>query len=150
MKHKYKLLIVLFSLLCLNACKKSSTAPQNSSVAILGKWYITSHTSKVSHNGALIDSLYSTSFNTNDFVEYFNDGTGIISSDASPAPSLGIFTYTIKGSVIVQVNSAEVAGVTETITTLTANNLAVHYVILVTDPNTGEADNEADDYSFKR
>ena len=147
MKHKY-LVLIFFIFFYLNSCKKNSQAP-NSSVSIVGKWFVTSHKSKIYQNGIKLDSTFKTNFTTEDFIQYFSDGTGITSSTNSPSPSLSAFKYTINGSNLTQFNSGG-AGVLETITELTADNLSIHYTLLVTDPNNGSTDNETDDYNLSK
>ena len=148
MKYKYLLFSVIF-LLCLNSCKKDSKAP-GSSVSIVGKWLITRQNSVLSNNGVQISAFTDTTFTAADFVEYYSDGTGYFSMNSSTGPSLTEFTYTLKGTSLIQNTSSENAGTPETITSLTATNLSIHAVSTVPDPNTGGADTEVDDYYYTR
>ena len=149
MKYRY-LLLSLVLLLCLNSCKKDSTVP-NSSVSIVGKWFITKQSSVLSYNGAQISAFTDTSFTTVDFAEYYSDGTGYFSQNSTTGPSLTEFAYTLKGTALTQFTSTNTAGTPETITSLTASSLSIHAESLVPDPNNpDQLDNEVDDYSYTR
>ncbi len=119
-------------------------------VSIVGKWYTAKHSYQLYKNNIQIGSSTVTRFTTADFVQYFNDGSGIVSTNASPSPNLGIFKYTLKGSILMQFNPGDNAGVPETIILL-QNNLSLHYVLIFADANDPTAvDKEVDDYAFTR
>ena len=123
--------------------------PVTSQTLIDGKWYVASHTFSVYSQGKLIDTATRTTFTPDDFAEYDSDGSGYSSSHASPSPSLKLFKYTITGLNLVEVDLDGSPGLSETITTLTANNLSYHYTLTYSDDN-GQQYNEADTYTFKR
>jgi hypothetical protein len=149
MKFK-NLLVSVAVLLCLYSCKKESPAPSNP-VLILGKWFNTKVTTKLYNNGAEVDSTNTISFTTDDFVEYYSDGSGYYSHASSEGPTLSEFTYTLKGAALSEFTSVENNSVPETITGLTATNLSIHAVSLVPDPNDPTiTDTEIDDLSYKR
>ncbi len=87
------------------SCKKDNTAPQNTATAILVKLYVISHTSTTYSEGKLLDTAPRTSFTTNDYIQYFNDGSGILSSEATPSPSYTEFKYKINGQTLVQTDT---------------------------------------------
>ena len=148
MKYKYSLLvIVVFT--CLSSCKKSSQAPKPN-ITIVGKWLITKQHSVLSNNGVQISASTDTTFTAADFVEYYSDGTGYFSMHSATGPSIIEFTYTLTGTSLIQNTSSENKGTPETITSLTANNLSIHAISTVADPNTGGADTEVDDYYYTR
>jgi hypothetical protein len=147
MKSKYILLFFSVVLTCFCACKKDAAKRQ---ISIIGKWHTTSLHATAYFNGAQIYSLAKTAFTTDDFVQYFSDGTGILSASTDHSPSLSSFTYKINGSTLTQLDSGGGAAIAETITKLTTDSLSIHYAILVIDSNTGLLDNEIDDYTFKR
>jgi hypothetical protein len=89
------LLLVGVLLFCLGSCKKDSQAP-GLGVSIIGKWFSTRQNSELFYNGAQIKAITKTNFTTDDFVEYYKDGTGYFSKTYTPAPSLTEFTYTLK------------------------------------------------------
>jgi hypothetical protein len=135
---------------CLNACKKDSQ-PANSNVTIVGKWFITKQSSELYYNGAEIEAFTDTSFTTNDFAEYYSDGSGYFSMNSTSGPSLTEFTYTLKGTALTQFTGAKNTATPETITNLTTNNLSIHAQSLVPDPSgSGQIDTEIDDYNYKR
>ncbi len=149
MKYKY-LVLVIVVFACLNSCKKNSQAPKPS-VTIVGKWLITRQNSVLSNNsGVQITAFTDTTYTAADFVEYYSDGTGYFSMHSATGPSLTEFTYTLTGTSLLQNTSSENKSRPETITSLTANNLSIHAVFTVADPNTGGADTEVDDYYYAR
>lgn len=150
MKCRYLVLFISFLLICFCSCKKNNTAPQNTATAILGKWYVTSHTSTTYSEGKLLDTATRTSFTTNDYIQYFSDGSGILSSEATPSPSYTQFKYTINGQTLVQSDTGGGEMINETIKTLTVSSMAIHFTITYVDIGTGDIDIETDDYSFKR
>jgi hypothetical protein len=147
MKYRCVLLVLPGMLLCFYACKKDTAMPQ-STVFINGKWYLSTHHSKLYYNGALIDSVFYNHFTTNDFIEYYNDGTGIISTNAIPAPSLTSFKYTLSGLNLIQYTSVTSKGLPEKIIKLTKDSLSISYMLLVTDANSGQTGNETDEFDY--
>ncbi|WP_428330111.1 hypothetical protein [Mucilaginibacter sp.] len=147
---RYVLLVIPVILFCFSACKKDAAQPQ-ATVTLVGKWYLTQHNLTLISNGVQVGSSSKTSYTTNDYAQYFNDGTGILSANSSSsAPSLSTFRYTLNGTTIIQTSSNQV-NVTETITKLTATALSIHYETLIGDPvNSSQIDTEIDDYDFKR
>jgi len=149
MKCKY-MLSGLFLLMFLIACKKDLPVP-TAVVSIAGKWFITKQSSELFYNGVQINAYTKTRFTTTDFVEYYGDGTGYFSAYTATGPSLSEFTYTITGTNLMQYTSSKNQGIPETITVLTASNLSIHAVSSVPDPdNSGQLDNEVDDYNYTR
>ncbi len=149
MKYKCPLLVLVL-LFSLNSCKKDSTDP-NSTVTIVGKWFITKQSSELLYNGSQIKAFTKTSFTTDDFVEYYSDGSGYFSKTSAPSPSLTEFTYTLKGTTLTQYTSKESAGILEKITVLTDSNLAIHAESLITDRNNSDqVDTEIDDFTYTR
>ena len=150
MKYKYIPFILPVLLLCLQACKKDAVSPQVK-VTVVGKWFITKHDLKLVRNGVQIDEEIKTNYTTDDFVQFFEDGSGYQSAKGSKiAPGLSIFSYTLKGNIMtLYINGNE--GVAETITRLTETELAIHAESQVSDPqNPNYTDTEIDDFSFKR
>jgi hypothetical protein len=151
MKFRFMMAVVFISLLSFISCKKSSSTDENPKVSILGKWFITRHSSKLYRDTVLLSQSNATVFTINDFTEYFNDGSGVISNYISSSISLELFHYTLSGTMLTQINPGASKGVVETITTLTATNLSIHYQIPLPDPNVfGATDIETDDYDLKR
>jgi len=150
MKFKYLLLGVVL-LCCLNSCKKGSQAPKPI-VTIVGKWFITKQSSELYYNGAEISSFTKTNFTSVDFVEYYGDGSGYFSKYSTTGPSLTEFTYTLKNTSLTQFTGGDnTAGTPETITSLTISSLSIHAESQVPDPNnSGQIDNEIDDYTYTR
>jgi hypothetical protein len=149
MKQKCLLLVGVL-IFCLGSCKKDSKAP-NSDVSIIGKWFSVTQNSELFYNGAQIKAITKTNFTTDDFVEYYSDGTGYFSKSSTPSPSLTEFTYTLKGTTLTQYASKENAGILETITILTASNLTIHAESSVVDPNNSDqVDTEIDDFTYSR
>ena len=148
MKYKYLLLVVVIAV-CLGSCKKSSQAPKPN-VTIVGKWLITRQNSVLSNNGVQLSTFTDTTYTAADFVEYYSDGTGYFSTHSATGPSITEFTYSLTGTSLLQNTSSENKSRPETITSLTANNLSIHAVFTVADPNTGGADTEVDDYYYTR
>ena len=150
MKHKYILLILPVLLLCLQACKKDAVSPQVK-VTVVGKWFITKHDLKLVRDGVQIDEEIKTNYTTDDFTQFFEDGSGYQSAKGSKiVPGLSIFNYTLKGNImILYVNGSQ--GVAETITRLTETEFAIHAESQIADPqNPNLVDIEIDDFSFKR
>ncbi|MDF2433227.1 MAG: hypothetical protein JWP44_2858 [Mucilaginibacter sp.] len=144
------LLVVLFGItLCFYACKKDTTVPQ-STVSINGKWYLSAHHSKLYYNGVLLDSVFYHHFTTSDFIEYYSDGTGIISTNAIPSASLTSFKYTLSGLNLIQYISVTSKGLPEKITKLTKDSLSISYALLIIDSNSGNTDNETDEFNYVR
>jgi hypothetical protein len=149
MKCRY-MLPGLFLLMCLIACKKDLPV-HTAVVSIAGKWFITKQSSELFYNGVQINSYTDTHFTTTDFVEYYGDGTGYFSAYTATGPSLSEFTYTLTGTNLMQYTSSKNPGIPETITVLTANNLSVHAVSSIPDPNnSAQLDKEVDDYNYTR
>ena len=150
MRWKY-LLCCIIVLLGLNSCKKAATPTPTSAALILGKWFKVQHTSGLYYNGLKIDTATSTKFTTDDFVEYFNSGTGYYSVAASGGPDLSEFTYTIKGALLTEFSSVVDKGTPITITNLTASSLSLHVASTVIDPNDdNKLDTEIDYYVYSR
>ncbi len=148
---KYRLLVlicpVIFSL-C--SCKKETPAPSTGTL-LLGKWYFTTQASVLYRNDKEIATFNKTSFTNDDFIEYYNDGSGYYSKSTSSGPSLSEFTYTLTGSTITQFTSSQNSGIPETIKSITAAGLSVHVVQLVPDPNDPTVtDTEIDDLSYSK
>src|ERR1700744_1457471 len=149
MRCKYLLLIILPTV-CLLSCKKSSKTP-DSSVTIVGKWFLKKQNSSLFYNGAQISTFNKTDFTTNDFTEYYADGTGYVSQNSSNGPSLTQFNYTLKDSTLTQYNGANAGTTVATIVSLTANSLAIHAQSTVSDPNNeGQLETEIDDGTYSR
>jgi hypothetical protein len=149
MKSRY-LLVVGVVLLSLNSCKKNS-APSPQPVSIVGKWFYARQATELYNGGTEINTINKTNFTTDDFVEYYSNGTGYYSQSTALGPSLSQFTYTLKGTALTEYTSAADGGLPETITTLSADSLLIHAVILVPDPNDPSVnDTEVDDYTFTR
>lgn len=149
-KVRYVLLsIVVFAVL--NSCKKSSEKP-DTSVTIVGKWFITKQIAVLSYNGVQLDAKTKTNFTSDDFIEFYNDGSGYYSyatSYFSNHPGFTEFTYVLKGANLTQYTSISNDGIPETITSLTANGLSIHVVSSVADPNDPSVtDTEIDDVTY--
>ncbi|HWZ15704.1 MAG TPA: hypothetical protein VNW95_10755 [Mucilaginibacter sp.] len=142
---------ILFLLICLNGCKKDSTPlSQDSKKLIVGKWFTFSHLSRLYYNGVAVDSTFKQNFTTNDFSQYFSDGTGIQSTNYQPAPSLSLFHYTINGLNLNQFNSSDNSSVAEVITTLTSTDLSLNYALIIADPGSGRVYTEKNYVVFKK
>jgi hypothetical protein len=149
MKHKYILLIIPVLLLCLQACKLDPVKPV--AVTVVGKWYLAKHNLKLIIDGVQVGETIRTSYNKDDFAQFFQDGTGLQSKQGSPAASLSTFHYTLNANVITLFTNASSNGQDETIITLTATELVVHYESQI--PNQtieGKFNTEIDDYAFKK
>jgi hypothetical protein len=151
MKYRYLLLICVVSA-CFCSCKKDAKAPVPvPGTLILGKWYSTKEVSSLYRDGAQLSTFNKTNFTNDDFVEYYNDGSGYYSKSSTVGPSLSEFTYSIKGTTITEYLSAVNAGVPETISNISSGNLAIHVVSLVSDPNDPSlTDTEIDDLAYTR
>jgi hypothetical protein len=148
MKCSYLLLGIVL-LMCLNSCKKDAAPP--ATPTIIGKWFITKQASEVYNNGVKVEAFTVTSFTTDDYIEFDSGGTGFNSSASSTGPSLAEFTFTLKGTALTIVNSVAIDGAPETVTSLTANGLAIHAVSQVPDPNDPTVlDTEVDDFTYSR
>jgi len=146
MKYLYTLAIMSIFLTSMISCKKDAPFP----VTIIGKWYITKQQSQLFYKGILLDSYIDTSFTTNDFVDYFVDGSGYFSQNTATSPGISEFTYTVNGNILTQIVSGGTA-TPETITLLTTNNLSIQANSLVPDPNnSGQLDNELDNYNYTK
>jgi hypothetical protein len=149
MKHKYQLLIGVF-FLCLYSCKKETQAAGTGTL-IVGKWYFMKQVSVLYQSTKEISTFTKTNFTNDDFIEYYNDGSGYYSKSTAQGPSLSEFTYKISGATITQYTSTENPGIAETIKTITSTGLAVHVVQLVQDPNDPTVtDTEVDDFTYTR
>ena len=149
MKYKYLAISGLF-VICLFSCKKEATAPNNSAL-IVGKWYFVKDVSVTYQNKKEISTTTTTDFTNEDFVEYYNDGSGYFSASSSLGPSLSEFTYKITGSTLTQYSSVENAGTPETITGISATALSIHEVSLVPDTNDPTiTDTGVDDLTFTK
>ncbi|SHM51321.1 lipocalin family protein [Mucilaginibacter sp. OK098] len=150
MKHKYILLILPVLLLCMQACKKDAASPQ-AKITVVGKWFITKHDLKLVRDGVQIDEEIKTNYTTDDFAQFFEDGSGYQSAKGTRiAPGLSTFNYKLKGNIMtLYVDGGH--GVAETITKLTETEFAIHAESQVSDPqNINLVDTEIDDFSFKR
>jgi hypothetical protein len=144
------LLFSLFFLICLNSCKKDSTAP-TSNVLIIGKWHITKQNSELFNSGVQIATFTRTNYTADDFVQYFSDGTGYISKSTATSPSLSEFNYTVNGKNITLFTTVDKTGTPETITNLSETNLTIHAESLIIDPNDlNLIDNEINDYYYTK
>jgi hypothetical protein len=142
---------ILFLLIYLTGCKKESTSlSQDSKTLIVGKWFISSHISRLYYNNVEVDSIFKTTFTTSDFSQYFSDGTGIQSANSQPAPSLSLFNYTINGSNLNQFNSSDKSSIAEVITKLTPSDLSLNYSLLIADPGSGKVYTEKDYFDYKK
>lgn len=142
---------ILFIFIFLSACKKQPSSPfENSKTLIVGKWYIKSFTSRLFYNGAEVDSTFQKSFTDADFAQYFSDGTGIKSSNASPAPNLSIFKYTVSGSNLSLINTTDGSITPETITQLTQTNFSLNAERLIADPTAGKVYTAKDHYDLTK
>jgi hypothetical protein len=150
MKRSCLLLIILVLFTCFISCKKVLQVPTISK-SIVGKWFITKERSQLFNNGALVNNFTKTNFTTDDFVQYFSDGSGYFSKSSTTSPNISLFKYTLNGSDLMQYINGNNAGTAETITSLTQNSLSIHAESLVSDPNDSSlVDNEIDDYTYIR
>ncbi|MDB5123912.1 MAG: hypothetical protein JWP94_2041 [Mucilaginibacter sp.] len=151
MRSIHALGTILFLLICLHGCKKGSTpSSQDSKKLIVGKWFTSSHLSRLYYNGVAVDSILKNNFTTSDFSQYFSDGTGIQSANDQPAPSLSLFNYTINGSNLNQFNSSDNSSLAEVITKLTSSDLSFNYTVIIADPGSGKIYTEKNYIDFKR
>jgi hypothetical protein len=149
MKYKYLAISGLF-VICLFSCKKETMAPNNSAL-IVGKWYFKKDVSVTYQNNKEIGTSTTTDYTNEDFVEYYNDGSGYFSESTSQGPSLSEFKYSIMGSTLTQFSSVENAGTPETITSISTTALSIHVVSLVPDDNDPTiTDTEIDDLTFTK
>ena len=149
MKHKYLAIIGAF-IVCLCSCKKDSKTPGNSAL-IVGKWYYVKAVSVLYQDNKQINASDKTDFTKDDFVEFYNDGSGYSSSASSLGPSLEEFKYKLNGSTLTQYTSVENAGMPETITNISSTGLSIHAVSQVPDPNDPSiTDTEVDDLTFTK
>jgi hypothetical protein len=147
MKHKC-LVIIGAVIVCLCSCKKDSKAPGNGTL-IVGKWFYVKQVSVLYQNNKQISASDITDFTKDDFVEYYNDGSGYSSSASSVGPSLEEFKYKLNGSTLTQYTSVENSGMPETITNISSTALSIHVVLQVPDPNDPSiTDTEVDDLTF--
>ena len=148
MKNKILLMLIFILSIAVNACKKESTAAQAS---IVGKWYLNKKASLLYNNGVQINAVTKTNYTTDDFAQYYKDGTGYSSNTTAISPNISEFNYTLKGTTLVQFNSVGNTGQTETITSLTATKLSIHAEYPITDPNNIDVtDTEKDDSYYTR
>ncbi|HVW98162.1 MAG TPA: lipocalin family protein [Mucilaginibacter sp.] len=151
LKHKKWLLLILaVGLTGLQACKTDAFKPDGQAT-VVGKWYLSQHNLKLVKNGEQIGETVRTNYSKDDFIQFFEDGTGYQSVKVSSAtPSLIIFHYTLKDKLITMyINGSP--GVEETITKLTETEFAIHYESQIPDPYTeGAFNTEIDDYAFVR
>lgn len=148
---KYFPAVILFVIVFLTGCKKQQAAPfENSKTLILGKWFVKSFASRLYYNGAEVDSTFQTSFTNADFAQYFSDGTGIKSSNASPAPNLSLFKYSVSGANLSLINATDGTVTPETITQLTTTNLSLNTERLIADPGAGKVYTAKDHYDFTK
>ena len=150
MKYKHILLILFVLFVCLQACKKDA-APSQAKVTVVGKWFVAKHDLKLIKDGVQIGETIKTDYTTDDFAQFYNDGTGYQSAKGTAgSPSLTIFHYTLKDSIITLYINGN-PGVVETITRLTETGFAVHYERQVLDPdNPTQIYTGIEDYEFKR
>jgi len=142
---------ILFFFLFLIACKKQSSTPfENSKTLIVGKWYVKSFTSRLFYNDIEVDSTFQKSFTNADFAQYFSDGSGVKSTNASPAPNLSIFRYTINGANLSLINATDGSVTPEIITQLTATNFSFNVERLIADPTAGRVYTAKDHYDFTK
>jgi len=142
---------ILFLLIFLTACKKESSSPfGNSKTLIVGKWYVKSFSSRLFYNGIEVDSTFQKSFTNADFAQYFGDGTGIKSANASPAPNLSIFKYTVSGPNLSLISPTDGTVTPETITQLTSTNFSLYIERLIADPVAGKVYTAKDHYDFTK
>jgi len=118
----------------------------------LGKWLLSKSVSQLYNSSKqLLSSTTSTTFTADDFVEYYDDGSGYYSESTNSGPSLSEFTYTLSGTALTERTGPETVAIPETITSISATALAIHAVSLVPDPNDPDAtDTEIDDYTYSR
>lgn len=150
MKQLYVLLL-LYVAVCLNGCKKDAVTPQPA-VSLTGKWFIARHTIKLVNAGVQVAADTTSAYTKDDFIQYFENGTGVISVKPQPgyAVILTIFKYTYQDAHITQFSDGG-EGVDETVTRLTATELAIHYETIVPDPaDPHHTINELDDFEFTR
>jgi hypothetical protein len=118
---------------------------------ILGKWYFVKQVSVLYYKNKQLSTVNKTNFTNEDFVEYYNDGTGYYSKSTTQGPSLSEFTYTVSGAIITQYTSLENNGIPETIENITSTGLSVHIVQMVPDPNDPNlTDTEIDDFTYTK
>ena len=151
MKTFTTLAIISLFIMSLSCCKKQSISTfENSKTLIVGKWFVKSSASRLYYNGTEVDSTFNSNFTTDDYAEYFNDGTGFFSSRSLPSPSLITFKYTIAGQNLTQINGVNTPATSETITVLTTKSLSFNYTLLVNDPNSGKIFTEKNVYDFSK
>lgn len=142
---------IFFAFIFLIACKKQSPSPfEDPKTLIVGKWYVKSFTSRLFYNGVEVDSTFQKSFTNADFAQYFSDGTGIKSANASPAPNLSIFKYTVSGSNLSLINGTDGTITPETITQLTQTNFSLNSERLIADPTAGKIYTAKDHYDLTK
>lgn len=149
MKLKYLLLgcVLVFGL---SSCKKEKSTPPPSQL-ILGKWYLTNLVSVLYRDSAIVGTSNQSNFTNDDFVEYYNDGSGYYSTSTTQGPSLSEFTYSVSGTTITQYTNSQTKGQPETISSISASNLALHVVQLVPDPGDPTlTDTEVDNITYSR
>jgi len=87
------LLVALAAIALFMGCQKKSTP--SPSASIVGKWYITTDTTRQYTNNVLTDQDPE-SFDHTDYVQFNSDGSGVqLSGDES-----GNFTYSVKGNSV--------------------------------------------------
>lgn len=144
------LLLISILIISLCSCKKNGAKPSNSGL-ILGKWYFVKQVSVLYYKNKQLSTVNKTNFTNEDFVEYYNDGTGYYSKSTTQGPSLSEFTYTVSGAIITQYTSLENNGIPETIENITSTGLSVHIVQMVPDPNDPNlTDTEIDDFTYTK
>jgi hypothetical protein len=147
MKNNYIPVLLGFLFIFLFSCKKDDTA----TVSIVGKWYITRHSSQILNNGTLLSSTTVTKFTSNDFAQFYSDGSGYYSESVLLSPTIIEFNYMVKGSAITIYTNVVSSGNIGTITNLALNSLSIHTETLVVDQNNpDQTDNEIDDYDYSR
>jgi len=149
MKHKYILLIFTVLLLCLSACKTSNVKPQ-AKMTIVGKWFLNKHDLKLIRDSVQVGFSSKTTFTDDDFAQYFDNGTGLISFTSNePTAGLYRFTYKIDGTKLT-VSTDGGTAVDETITSLTQTKFTIHSESIVADPYDQVLEKETDDYVYIR
>jgi hypothetical protein len=147
MKNNCIPLLFGFFITSLFSCKKDNTA----TVSIVGKWYITRHSSQILNNGTLLSSSTITKFTSNDFAQFYSDGSGYYSESVLLSPTIIEFNYLVKGNAITIYTNVVSSGNIGTITILALNSLSIHTEALIVDQNNpDQTDNEIDDYDYSK
>jgi len=147
MKNNYIPVLFGFFITFLFSCKKDNTTV----VSIVGKWYNIKHTSQTLNNGTLLTSSTTTKFTTDDFAQFFSDGSGYYSESVLLSPTIIEFNYMVNGKAITIYTNSVTGGNTGSITSLASNSLSIHTETKIVDQNNpDQTDDQIDDYDYSR